>query len=796
MISTDQPPEITSLGYPKPPEITSLEHPQNPEFNLVERPQNPVITPVGCSKSPEITSVGRPQPRRDGLRPPRSPAMVMAILGGAGLLWTARAPAQTAIGYQLGVEQATSTILGEDLETQSFENREDIAVRDTLLRNAGLNPPFNPAGAANLNPAERAGTDVSPLQAVQLTTTVFGGLTIDRPAPVLSQGLILNGRFSQLFPLGVDPDSPQGTVLDENLSIADLNAIYLARVSVARWQFSFEGAYNLRMNGRLLNAPDGSIQGQQSDDPAAVATGAFTTDGITQIVSARLALGLVRRRQDATLFFEYSYTDDGVFSLAPGALGFQGLPGAASTNLGAFASASVHTLTPSFEFRQSLGRQGRWTLNLSSSYSAAIRPEDEVTITGINTEIIPAVFTPPETLVHGAETQIDWRSRLTRRRVGIRGGGFFTQRRATGADGTDLPGSVLGPDALLYSGRVFYADTLPWQLQLDISVGAAQAHLFQAPLGAVVDLEAFENLRTEWEPVGRLELRRRLDPVDMQLSLAREIEVGVLGTSALITEAASLTFVHTARVTSQRRVVTNLGFNFNRSNGLGRDEIPILVGPSTNFNLLAASDNIGFGANAGVIVPLFRERQFTVEGVFNYNFNWIDADPNGLLTPDRAEIDCAAITVSPGANRAQACADLEREVRRLERNATLVPVATHVALLTVRGTWGQGLATARGRASSSAYDPFVRDPRSGSSVFTDRLRSRDRRIFDRGDRPSEPVAPQLEDRATYEARERQERRERTRSGAVMGVGREETPAEDDDARDTPEERPLKAPPPH
>ena len=757
----------------------------------------------------EITSVDRdaprprcPRRRRPVLRPAASLALWLALPGtAAGVFRSTPVHAQTVVGYQLGVEQATSTIFGEDLDTQSFENREDIAVRDTLLRNAGVTPPFNPAGAANLNPADRAGTDVSALQAVQLTTTVFGGLTVDRPGPLLSQGLLLNGRFSQLFPLGVDPDSPQGSVQDENLSIADLNASYLARISLARWQFAFEGAYNFRLNGRLLNAADGSVQGQQSDDPSAVATGAFTTDGITQIASARLALGWVRRRQDATLFVEYAYTDDGVFSLAPGALGLQGLPGAASTNLGAFASASVHTFTPSFEFRQSLGRQGRLTLNLSTSYTLPVKPEDEVTITGIDTQIVPAVFTPPETFVHSAETAIDWRSRLTRRRIGIQGNGFFTQRRATGTDGTDLPGAVLGPDALLYSGRIFYEDMLPWQLQLDISAGAGQAYLFQAPLGAVVDLEEFEELRTEWEPIGRLDLRRRFDPVDMQLSLAREIEVGVLGTSALVTEAASLTFVHTARVPGQQRVVTNLGFNFNRSNGLGRDEIPVLVGPGTNFNLLAASDNIGFGANIGVTVPLFRERRFTLEGVLTYNFNWIDTDPNDLLTPNRAEINCADLIVRAEADRAQFCADLEREVRRLESNATLVPVVTHVALLTIRGTWGRSVAAVRGQVNN-ANDAFVRNPRSGATVLRNRLRAQGNDIFDRGDRPSEPTSPQPVDRALYEARERQEQQDRARSGAVLGVGRGEegnpeaegdAPPRDPDASGS---GPFRAPPPN
>src|SRR5690606_20342744 len=100
----------------------------------------------------------------------------------------------------------------------------------------------------------------------------------------------------------------------------------------------------------------------------------------------------------------------------------------------------------------------------------------------------------------------------------------------------------LSPDTLITTFRAFYTDVPFWELRVTAGAGAAQAHLFQPPLGAQADLDTFEVVRSNWEPIFDLTLARRFDPVDVSLTASRAIAVGALGVSALVTENASLVF--------------------------------------------------------------------------------------------------------------------------------------------------------------------------------------------------------------------------------------------------------------
>jgi hypothetical protein len=154
-------------------------------------------------------------------------------------------------------------------------------------------------------------------------------------------------------------------------------------------------------------------------------------------------------------------------------------------------------------------------------------------------------------------------------------------------------------------------------LQVRASLGASQASLLQAPFGVGGDPAAFDAVRSAWIPVGELNLVRRFEPFDVNLVLTRNVGVGALGASAIVAEAVGLV-INWVGDFGDRRLVTALGVNANRTRGVGQDLFTL---PAEATALVAAFDNDGLGANAGVAMPLWTSGDFSVDANLAYNFN-------------------------------------------------------------------------------------------------------------------------------------------------------------------------------
>lgn len=618
------------------------------------------------------------------------------------------ASGQTVVGYQVGLTQSAGGTFGDDL-TQIQQRQQ--------------------------NPAQ-AGAEVQSLQGIQLNTTVTGNLTVDMIGNVASHGLVFGVAASQLLPFAV-PDTAQAA-LRQQLSTLAATATYLARVQQARWNFNLGGGYTFNLNGRLQSGADGSLQGGVGGGgtlPAASA-GAFAFNGISHTFNALTSLQLVRTRWDLTFGLNYTYTQNGVYSLAAGALGAQAQGGAAGTNVGAFIPANLHTISPQLAYRTRIGRRGNLNTSLITNVSLAQEIRDDVTVTGTVTTIVPGPPPPPQTIVNTALAEYAYNFDEAQA-LGASLTGIFSLRLPTDARGVTLPGAGLGPDTLITTARVFYRDDLPWALRLEAGAGVAQAHLLQAPLGAPVAAEDFEAIHSDPQPIADLRLTRRFEPVDVVLAASRAVGVGALGASALVADAASLTFTYTGDF-SDRRVVANLGFNAQRARGVGREAFEAL---GTDPRITAAFNNQGFGLNAGLLIPLFESGGFFFDSALTYTFTYSDTDPQDVLGID--------------------------------------PLRVHAGLFTLRGTWGRGTAQgasgAGGASDSDELDAFSANPRDGSPLTTARLVQQGARNFDLpGQRPGQGQAEARRDsRQAYQQSLRQQKIEqdaRDRSAAVQGTG--------------------------
>lgn len=618
------------------------------------------------------------------------------------------ASAQTVVGYQLGLTQSAGGTFGDDL---------------TQLQQVQQNP-------------EQAGADVQQLQGVQLNTTVTGNLTVDIVGNVVSHGLVMGVSVSQLLPFAV-PETAQAA-LRQRLSTAAATATYLARIQQARYNFNLGGGYTFNLNGRLQTGADGALQGGVGGGgtlPAANA-GAFAFNGISHTFNALTSLQLVRTRWDLTFGVNYTYTQNGVYSLAAGALGAQAQGGAAvGTNVGAFIPANLHTISPQLAYRTRIGRRGNLNASVVANVSLAQEIRDEVTVTGTVTTIVPGPPPPPQTVINTGLLEYSYNFD-EEQALGISANGTFSLRVPTDARGVTLPGGGLGADTLITTARVFYRNNLPWELRLEAGVGVAQAHLLQAPLGAPVAAEDFETIHSDPLPIGDLRLTRRFEPVDVVLAASRGVGVGALGASALIADVASLTFTYTGDF-SDRRIVANLGFNAQRAQGVGRENFAAL---GTDPRITAAFNNQGVGLNAGLLIPIFESGGFFFDSALTYNFTYSDTDPEDTLGID--------------------------------------PLLVHTGLFTLRGTWGRGAAQgasgAGGASDQDELDAFSANPRDGSPLTTARLVQQGARNFaPPGQRPGQQPEARRDSRQAYQQSLRQQKVEqeaRERSAAVSGTG--------------------------
>lgn len=652
------------------------------------------------------------------------------------------ASAQVVFGYQLGLTQSVGTTLGDDLNTQTLlaqQNQQGAVVNPTA-----------PGGAANQNqPADvtTAGLSFSALQGIQSNTQVTANVTLDLVTRTLQHGLVLGAAFGQLVPFAV-PDSEiqiNGEPVDVNAQLRErittlqASATYLARLQRATWSLAFGANYAFGLNGRLDNGANGGVAGGAAVGtlPAAQA-GAFAFNGVTHTAGGQAQLQINKRRWDLAAALNYTYSQNGIYTLAAGALGGQGAANAATTNLGAFIPANLHALTPTLVIRTRMGRSGLFTVDANSTFNTAEEIRDDILVRADgNTTVTRAPPPPPQTII--SNLRFEYAHQLGRdRTLGLDALGTLSYRVGTDAQGVPLAGATLAADSLIYTVRGFYRDTLPWQMRIQLAVGAAQATLFQAPLGAPdVDPDAFEAIRSDPEPVAQLTLQRRFDPVDVTLTAARDVGVGALGASAIVTESGALTFQHVAEL-GERRLISNLGFNGNRTTAVGQDRF---VGVDPNDPLVAAFNNYGFGVTAGMALPIFVSGPFSVDGTLTYNFNWVDTDPNDVTN--------------------------------------IPPLLTHVGLLTFRMVFGRGTAQnaagVGGRIDSDELDAFSANPVSGAPLLTQRLLQQGAPL-QQGGRPGEAPQARRDSRQAYQQSIRQQQLEaeaREKAGALLGMGTSE-----------------------
>lgn len=662
------------------------------------------------------------------------------LVGVATLVTPGLASAQVVLGYQLGLTQSVGTTLGDNLNTQTLLAQQNQA-------NQGAADPTRPGGAAApTTPAntQTAGLSVSALQGVQLNTQATANLTLDIVTRTFNHGFVLGMAVGQLVPLAVPESEVQvggepvdiNAQLRERITTVQATATYLARLQLSTWTLSLGANYAFGLNGRLNNGASGGVGGAGGVGtlPAAPA-GAFAFNGITHTAGGLFQLQITKLRWDLVFGTNYSYAQNGIYTLAAGALGGQGQAGAAATNLGAFIPANLHVITPTLVARARLGRRGLLTTDANVSYNVAneIRDGFEVFLDG-TTVVTRAPPPPPQTLINNL--RLEYGHQFGRERtVGVDVQGTLSFRVTTDAQGVKLPGVGLRADSLIYTARAFWRDTLPWELRVNAAVGAAQATLFQAPLGgAGGDPDAFEPVRSNWEPVGTLTLQRRFNPIDVTLVAARNVGVGALGASAIVAESAAITFQHIAEF-GERRLVSNLGFNANRTQGVGQE---LFEGFAANDPLVAAFNNYGLGATAGFAMPILVSGPFSVDAVLTYNFNWVDTDPNDVTN--------------------------------------IAPLATHVGLLTLRAIFGRGTAQgasgAGGQVDTDELDAFSANPATGAPLLTQRL-LRQGAPLQTGARPGEPPEARRDSRQAYQQSIRQqaiEQEAREKAGAMLGVG--------------------------
>ncbi len=616
--------------------------------------------------------------------------------------------AQTVLGYQLGVVQSAGGTFGDPVNP--------LLVGDDVEQT----------------------NNVQQVQGVQLNTTVTANVTVDAVTDLINHGLVVGAAYTQLLPFAV-PEEAQAT-LRERQSTFNATAQYLARIQEARWGLQFQAGYVFSLNGRLPTAGTGQVGANADATTPATSFGLFSLNAQAHTFNAQIQHTLNRARWDLLSGVGYNYAVNGIFTLAAGGLGAQNQAAqngqiGVGTNLGGFILQNVHSITPQVEYRRRVNARNTFIARANAALALTQAPEDQVTVDGIETQIVAAQIALPPTLVNNAEALWTYNAN-NERQIGGSLAGTLGFRVPTDGNFNPLPGAGLGPDTVIWTARAFYQDLLPLETRLTVGAGVAQATLIQPPLGAPGDPSTFESVRSNLTPIVDATLRRRFEPVDVALAVGRAVGVGAFGASAVVTDTAALTFTHVTQW--EMPLTTTIGFNAQRTQAVGQD---LFRGINPNDPIVAAFNNQGFGAVANIAYPIYREDPFAFDIAASYNFTYNDLDPNDVLGQD--------------------------------------PVRQHLALFALRGTFGRGAAQqavgAGGRRDTDELDAFSANPRDGSPLVTQRLLGQGAPMLQRGERPGLPPreAGRRDSRQQYQQSLRQEQLEREareRSDAVQGIG--------------------------
>lgn len=612
------------------------------------------------------------------LRPLGARLVVMLTLS-LGL--SSRAAAQESVfGYQLALTQSASTVVTDDQALLGLQFQE-------------VDQPT-----------------VSQLQGLQLNTGVNANLTLDVLTRSLEHGFLIGAGFNQTVPTL----TPEGAVQN---AISGLNgtASYLARLQRARWGLAFGGSYTVASNGRLRTAADGGAAGQggQAGFPANTLPGSdfgpFVVNGITHGVNARTQLQLIRTRWDLDVEANYAFTSNGIFTLAPGGLGGQA---AGQTALGTFLPLTTHNISPRVGHRLRIGRDHLVFTNLSAGFVLPARatPQELPNPDDPNTPFLIVPIQPVgPSILNQADTGYLYEIG-DNHRIGVGIGATFNLRRplvqvnnvfidTAGNERNELvfaPSETVGyaADTFIYSAQATYFILIrALELGVNLSAGIAQPRLWQFPIGQgngeIFETPAAANI----EPIFTLALNRRFEPLDATLSVTRNVAVGGLGASAIVTENANLVLGYQIPFSRRPDAMTlNLaaGLTAARIRGAGREFLPDLPAAGGNAALLLAAltDNNNVGAVASAGVTLLESGPFRVDSTLMYSFAYNDLNPRGV----------------------EAVALVQESI------------TTHNVILTLLGSFGRG-ALQNPDGERGELDAFSRNPSTGSPLTSARLRN-------------------------------------------------------------------------
>jgi hypothetical protein len=612
---------------------------------------------------------------------------------------------------------------------------------------------------------------VSRVTGLQLNTVVNANATVDILAGGGNHGLLVGAALTELAPVGAPSNAT--AVLRDNATGLQANLRYVSRWIRPSWGAAIGGGVSFGFNGRIGTADDGSLAGLSGSLPGQ-GVGPFVMNGQTTSAILRANLQLTHPTWDLDLQTIYNYTANGLYTLASGAPAATATPGSTSA-LGAFVPLTAHTLFPSLRYRLRVSPEDLFSLDWSGSLIFPATTTDPITVThGTATGSIAAPAVMPRSAV--STLSLGYSFLLTTyRSIGFEVGATGSVRAPTTLTGPeyDAADREVGfrPDALIGRAAVRYSDSFG-KLRAIATAGAAKAALFQAPLGAsdatmlpttASGLPLFDTtgypVTSKVEPIGSLTLIRRFDPVDVTLFAARSLSPGGLGASAVVSEAASLSFRYILRIPELLPITTSLGISAARVRGASGDKAV----PSTTTSLMAVIDNDSAGATLALAMPVYKTGDVSLLSNFVYSFVYSNIDPLQVqIRPD----------------------DPSRR--------GLDPMHTHTVLFTLTALVGRGTLQSAGSGTidpRTTPDLFSRDPRTGSALATSAL-IQGAPILDgtRNAAPGLPIETRVDTEEAYEESNRQQRIENESKQRAAIVGQSQSIESEDAARVEEEEK--------
>jgi hypothetical protein len=625
------------------------------------------------------------------------------------------ARAQDALfGYQLGLTQSLGTAVTTD--DSNFD------LPDAQLDNA---------------------VRVNRLTGYQSTTTLASNVTLDIVTPRANNAFLAGLELTQLVPFGV-PEEGNFDLQDPTTTLIGTFQ-YIGQYIKPTWALAWGGDYTYAPIGRLANASAANQVAAGGPAAGGARAGLWLVNEEAHTVSARTNLQLTHTNWDFNLQPQYTYATGATFNQAAlpvdlggagagiGQIGANATGGATNCPIGmsatpaecgTFAIANVHQIGADAGFRVRMQRRHSLEANANAAWLIPIRVNPAVDPNTTANDV-------PQTLINTLNLQYTYNP-FDETQYGIQGTATYSLRAPetnnpqVDASGVPVDLALTG-DTFIYRAVAVYLDRIRrLNLQVQLELGIAQPTLFQPPLGALpavnvpgtmrlAEASDFVSVRASIQPVAALTLNRRFDPVDVTLTVNRDVNVGALGAGALITLAAGMNFGYVLDLGNFRALSIDAGFNFA---DLQAVDANLFQGIGNAEALAAGFSSRTAGANLAMGMPLFEAGGLVTDIALAYNFVWVDIDPSGFFAA-------------------------------LDPTANVEPTATHAAVLTLRAQWGRGTLQAAGAPAGSAASAGGgggaggTDPRTGAPLASSRLADPNARMLDgvsdRG--PGRPAAP-------------------------------------------------------